>query len=305
MARYNTVAAVSQVSALTTLTSPNEGLLTTFTGSAPYTVTVASPVLFSGSNQTFFNSNTNAVTLSTPVGAFRGPGSSGAATIVMPPNTLLQIVSNGVDYLTVQDDGSAFSATTGQFSSTLNADGNFSIATNRFTVAASSGDTVVAGTLGVTGTSTFTGAPAFNSTSHMLIPKGTDAQRPGSPATGFMRYNTDRNIVEVWTGAAWQTAGTRRQVDVINANYSAAAGDQCWVSTSTTPVTITLPGSPVKGDSIRFLDLARTFNVRNLTVDRNGRPIQGDAENLTVATQGAAFELVFYDNTFGWRLFSV
>jgi len=305
MARYNTVATVASISSAGTVVTPNEGLLTTFTGSAPYTVTIASPVLFSGSTQSFFNNNTNAVTLSTPSGAFRGPGSTGAATLVMQPNTVLQIVSNGTDYITVQDDGSTFSATTGQFSSTLNADGTFSIATNKFTVDATNGNTVVAGTLNVTGTSTFTGAPAFNSTSHMLIPKGSDAQRPGTPATGFIRYNTDRNVVEVWTGSAWQTSGTPRQVDVINTNYSANSGDQCFVSTSTTAVTITLPGSPVKGDSIRFFDLARTFQTRNLTVARNGRPIQGDAQDLTVATEGAAFELVFYDVTFGWRIFNV
>ena len=305
MARYNTVATVASISSAGTVVTPNEGLLTTFTGSAPYTVTIASPVLFSGSTQSFFNNNTNAVTLSTPSGAFRGPGSTGAATLVMQPNTVLQIVSNGTDYITVQDDGSTFSATTGQFSSTLNADGNFSVATNKFTVSAADGNTQVAGTFGVTGTSTFTGAPAFNSTSHMLIPKGTDAQRPGTPATGFVRYNTDRNFIEVWTGSAWQSGDLMRQVDVINTNYAASSGDQCWVSTSTTAVTITLPGSPVKGDSIRFFDLAKTFNSRALTVDRNGRPIQGDAENLTVSTQGAAFELVFYDATFGWRIFNV
>jgi hypothetical protein len=305
MARYNTVATVASVSGAGTVVTPNEGLLTTFTGSAPYTVTIASPVLFPGNSQSFFNNNTNAVTLSTPVGAFRGPGSTGAATIVMQPNTVLQLVSNGTDYITVQDDGSAFSATTGDFSGAVGVDGNFDVATTRFTVEASSGNTVVAGTLAVTGTSTFTGAPAFNSTSHMVIPKGTDAQRPGTPATGFMRYNTDRNVVEVWTGSAWQTSGTPRQVDVINTNYSTSAGEQCWVSTSTTAVTITLPGSPVKGDSIRFLDLARSFSARNLTVARNGRPIQGDAQDLTVNTNGAAFDLIYYDGTFGWRIFSI
>ncbi len=298
MARYNTVAPVGSVAAAGTLATPSEGLLTTFTGTAPYTVTIASPVLYAGQTQTFYNSTAGVITLSTPSGSFIGPGSSGAATITMNAGTVLQVISNGTNYITAQDDGSTFSATTGQFSSTLNADGNFTVATNKFSVDSSSGNTSVAGTLGVTG------VPSFNTTSHMLLPKGSDAQRP-SGVTGMMRYNTDRNIVEVYTGSAWQTPGMYKQVDVINTNYSASSFDQCWVSTSSSAVTITLPGSPIKGDAIRFFDLARTFSARNLTVARNGKPIQGDAQDLTVNTNGAAFELVFYDNTYGWRIFSI
>lgn len=298
MARYNTVASVGSVTSAGTVATPNEGLLTTFTGSTSYTVTIASPVLYTGATQTFFNNNSADITLSTPVGAFVGPGSSGSATIVLKPNTVLQVISTGANYLTVQDDGSAFTATTGTFSSTLGVTGDFTVNTNKFSVTATTGDTSVAGTLGVTGIAT------FSSTSHLVLPKGTDAQRP-SGATGMMRYNTDRNIVEVYTGSAWQSPGLYKQVDVINTSYSAAAFDQCWVSTSSSAVTITLPGSPVKGDAVRFFDLARTFSARNLTVSRNGKPIQGDAADLTVNTNGAAFELVFYDNTYGWRIFSI
>lgn len=298
MARYNTVAPVGSVTSAGTVATPNEGLLTTFTGTAPYTVTIASPVLYTGTTQTFYNSTSGVITLSTPSGSFVGPGAAGTATITMQPSTVLQIISTGANYLAVQDDGSTFSATTGQFSSTLNADGNFSVATNKFNVTATTGDTTVAGTLGVTGTAT------FSTNSHIVLPKGTDAQRP-SGVTGMMRYNTDRNIVEVYTGSAWQTPGMYKQVDVFNTSYTAASFDQCWVRTDTTAVTITLPGSPQKGDSIRFFDLARTFQTRNLTVARNGRPIQGDAQDLTVATEGAAFELCYYDATYGWRIFNV
>lgn len=298
MARYNTVAPVGSQTSAGTIATPNQGLFTTFTGTAPYTVTIANPVLYAGATQTFFNSTSGVITLSTPNGSFKGPGSTGSATITMQSNTLLQIISDGTDYVTVQDDGSAFTATTGDFSGAVGIDGNFDIATDKFTINASSGDTVIAGTLGVTG------VPSFNTTSHMLLPKGTDANRPSGVA-GMMRYNTDRNIVEVYTGSGWQATGIYKQVDVINTNYAASVFDQCWVSTSSTAVTITLPASPIKGDSIRFLDLARTFAARNLTVARNGKLIQGDAADLTVNTNGAAFELVFYDNTYGWRIFSI
>lgn len=299
MARYNTVAPVGSVAAAGTVTTPNEGLLTTFTGTAPYTVTIASPVLYAGSTQTFYNNTSGIITLSTPSGAFVGPGAAGTATITMNAGTVLQVISNGTNYITAQDDGSTLTATTGDFSGAVGVDGNFDVATNKFTVDATTGNTVVAGTLGVTGVAT------FSSTSHMILPKGTDAQRPGSPAVGMTRFNTDRNIIEVYTGSAWQAAGVYKQVDVINTNYTASVFDQCWVSTTSTAVTVTLPSSPVKGDAVRFFDIGRTFASRNLTVARNGKPIQGDAADLTVNTNGAAFELVFYDNTYGWRIFSI
>ena len=37
----------------------------------------------------------------------------------------------------------------------------------------------------------------------MKMPTGTTAQRPGSPTTGVIRFNTDRNLLEVYNGSAW------------------------------------------------------------------------------------------------------
>jgi hypothetical protein len=33
--------------------------------------------------------------------------------------------------------------------------------------------------------------------------------------------------------------------------------------------------------------------------------MQGDAADLTVTTESAAFELIFSGDTFGWRIFSI
>ena len=32
---------------------------------------------------------------------------------------------------------------------------------------------------------------------------GTDAQRPGSPYVGDMRYSTDQVYAEIWDGSLW------------------------------------------------------------------------------------------------------
>ena len=37
----------------------------------------------------------------------------------------------------------------------------------------------------------------------MLVPKGTSAERPTSPADGYLRYNTDHNRFEVYENGAW------------------------------------------------------------------------------------------------------
>jgi hypothetical protein len=78
-----------------------------------------------------------------------------------------------------------------------------------------------------------------------------------------------------------------------------------FVNTASGGITATLPSSPVVGDSIRFLDVAKTFDSNAFTVARNGQLIQGDAENLTVTSESAAFELIYSGGTFGWRIFSI
>jgi hypothetical protein len=48
----------------------------------------------------------------------------------------------------------------------------------------------------------------INSTDAMIVPRGTEAQRPGfngygSPSPGMMRFNTIRNDLEYWDGGKW------------------------------------------------------------------------------------------------------
>lgn len=42
-----------------------------------------------------------------------------------------------------------------------------------------------------------------NDTGSLLLPKGTTAQRPGSPTTGTIRYNTTRKEIEFYNGSIW------------------------------------------------------------------------------------------------------
>ena len=95
-------------------------------------------------------------------------------------------------------------------------------------------------------------------------------------------------------GAAWQAVQT--------GNFNATAKEGYFVNTTSGAITATLPSSPTLGDFISFVDYAGTFDTNNFTVARNGKPIQGDATDLTVSIERAGFTLVFVDDTQGWLL---
>ena len=69
--------------------------------------------------------------------------------------------------------------------------------------------------------------------------------------------------------------------------------------------TLTLPAAPVQGDRIKIMDYRRNFDSNALTINRNGKPIMGDAADMTVSTEGAAFELLFWDDTNGWLVTNI
>jgi len=104
-------------------------------------------------------------------------------------------------------------------------------------------------------------------------------------------------------GTNWfnlQTSGTEWATKT--GTYTAFPGDNLFANTTGGAFTITLPASPAVGDEVRFLDLANTFDTNNLTVARNSEKIDGTAADLTVATEGAAFSLVYSGSTYGWKL---
>ena len=103
---------------------------------------------------------------------------------------------------------------------------------------------------------------------------------------------------------AWveNTGGTKWQAVSASAAISVTAGNGYFLNTTGNAITATLPASPSLGDEIAFADYAGTFDSYNLTVARNGKKIQGATADLTVATERAAFTLVFTDDTQGWLL---
>jgi hypothetical protein len=93
------------------------------TGTPPYTVTLPSPVLFPGTNQTFYNATNGTITLSSPSGNFVGTGASGTSTNSVFAGNVISVTSDGTNYIVISEDGSPLIATTGSFSSDVTING--------------------------------------------------------------------------------------------------------------------------------------------------------------------------------------
>ena len=146
-------------------------------------------------------------------------------------------------------------------------------------------------------------------TKAMTPPVGTTAQRPGGVDeefnTGALRFNTDLGSLEYYNGTTWVQPGLSSYSTLTSSQSVGAKGDVYFVNTTGGQITATLPSNPDLGDTVRFYDVAKTFDSNNLIIGRNGKLIQGDSSNMTVSLEGAAFELTFSGDSYGWRLFSV
>ena len=122
---------------------------------------------------------------------------------------------------------------------------------------------------------------------------------PANDGDADQALTTNGSGVLSWTtisgGADWQAVIT---ADPANA----VAGEGYFCNTTSAAFTVTLPTSASRGDFVSIIDYAGTFDTNNLTIGRNGHNIQGSAADLTVATERAAFTLVYVDATQGWLL---
>jgi|TARA_S200002703_G_scaffold152944_1_gene153926 hypothetical protein len=85
-----------------------------------------------------------------------------------------------------------------------------------------------------------------------------------------------------------------------NSPYTAVAGAQIFANTTANPIEIDLPSSPAVGDEVTVIDTRGTFASNNLTLDRNGQPINSGTSNLVLSTAGQAITIVYVDSTRGW-----
>ena len=91
------------------------------------------------------------------------------------------------------------------------------------------------------------------------------------------------------------------QTTIKTGDFTAASGEGYFINTTSGAITMTLPSSPSAGDIVAFKDYANTFDTNNLTINRNGQPLSGDAADAIISTEGQALTLVYGDATKGWQ----
>ena len=93
---------------------------------------------------------------------------------------------------------------------------------------------------------------------------------------------------------------TNWDTTVKTANFTAVAGNGYFCNTSGGAFTLTLPASPSAGDIVGLKDYSGTFATNNLTLDRNGSNLDGNAGNKVVDTDYQNLTLIYVDGTKGW-----
>ncbi|CAB4125876.1 hypothetical protein UFOVP181_362 [uncultured Caudovirales phage] len=154
MARYNTIVTTASSSGATTVGAPTQGLITTLTGTAPYTVTLAAPNLFAGVSQLFYNATGGTVTLTTPSGSIKGPGFTAAASQTIPDKATYTLSSDGTDFIITNNEGGP------QLTSTITATG---------LITANAGLTVASSNASFTGTLIQTSSTQTISSAYDLV----------------------------------------------------------------------------------------------------------------------------------------
>ena len=93
-------------------------------------------------------------------------------------------------------------------------------------------------------------------------------------------------------GVNWQAEKT--------SDFTAVAGEGYFVNTTGGAITITLPASPSVGDEVDIVDSRGQFLTNNVTVNRNGSNIEGEASNKTLSNQNTKKKYVYSGSTQGW-----
>ena len=114
-------------------------------------------------------------------------------------------------------------------------DGTYTMTAAKITGGTITGITDLAVADGGTGSSTASGARTnllavgyTATTGSAIIPNGTTAQRDGSPAAGYFRYNSTVGKFEGYNGTAWGSVG---------GGATGAGGDEVFVENSNTVTT--------------------------------------------------------------------
>jgi len=104
-------------------------------------------------------------------------------------------------------------------------------------------------------------------------------------------------------GLTWADVSAGLTLETVKtSNFTAVAGKQYSINTTSQAITMTLPtASPNAGDTIGIIDYSGTFDTNNLTIAQaNSKKIFRADENGTIDTKNWSTSIKFIDDTVGW-----
>lgn len=134
---------------------------------------------------------------------------------------------------------------------------------------------------------------------------GSDGHAYRCLGTDVVGDNPVSSVSGNWLRLTVGAAGTWKPITSANSPYQAQSGDRLAIDTTGGPVTITLPLSPVLGDRLEFVDDGQNSETNAITIGRNGKTIQGVAEDMTVNTNGLRFALDYFSGSGNWSITNV
>ena len=160
---------------------------------------------------------------------------------------------------------------------------------------------------------------AATGTSHWKLPVGTTAQRPVTPATGMVRYNTDTVGFEGYSSGSWSSLGGVSSVDkytYIQAETSAgasngeleffvenSAGNAAVKAMGITNAGVTIAGNlTVDGTTTTINSVTLTVDDKNIELGSVASPTDTTAAGGGITLKGATDKVIDWNATTGWRL---
>ena len=162
------------------------------------------------------------------------------------------------------------------------------------------------------------GTVNINNNTALQISVGTTAQRPSSPTTGDLRFNSTTTNVEVYNGSAWVNVGddtTSITSQSFSGNGSATAFTLSATATTTSVIisingtvqtpttayavsgtTLTFTEAPESGDAIEVRQISSTTTVTSIT-NGTGNSIAVDANGVAQFATIQSLQLPIYTVT--------
>jgi len=119
--------------------------------------------------------------------------------------------------------------------------------------------------------------PTFTNTGALGVPSGTQAQRPGTPENGQIRFNADTNKFEGYDGTQWDVISGDAEVSVTGG--SGLSGSGSFNLNDTTTTSITLDHADTSSQS-SVTNSAATV-IQNVSLDAFGHVTSLDSKTLS------------------------